>query len=278
MNSPTAPLTTDHRAALDPGPRRSRRTGRVVTAAVALVLTGGVAVSALGVMTAQRETRDVVVDDALTSVVVRGGVGDVTVRADPDATRATVRITTVGGWSPVEASAVAEGGALQLRSSCGRVWPGPCSAAFEVTVPEGLDLDLRTGTGDQDLTGTFGAVRFATDTGDVTWTAARGTSLTGRVDTGDVQVQGVVPAVQLAARTGAVRVALDETPTGVTVTDDTGDVRVLVPDDGTRYDATATSETGEARVGVPTTASSGTGPAPRLVATTETGNAVLDVR
>lgn len=274
MNNPTAPLATDHRAVLDSGPRRSRRTGRVVTAAVALVLTGGVAVSALGAMTAERETHDVVVEDALTSVVMRGGVGDVSVRSDPDATRTTVQITTVGGWSPVQASAVAEGGALQLRSSCGRVWPGPCSAAFEVTVPEGLDLDLSTGTGDQDLVGTFGAVRFDSDTGDVSWTASRGTSLTGRVDTGNVQVQGAVPAVRVTGETGAVRLALDAAPTEVQATTATGDVRILVPDDGTRYDATATSDTGGARIAVPTAAA----PAPRLVAVTETGVAVIEVR
>lgn len=273
MNSSTLSARTGPTSAPVP-PRRPSGAGRVVTAAVALVLTGGVAVTALGAMTAQRETRDVVVQDQLTAVVVRGEVGDVSVRADPGATRTTVRVSSVGGWSRAESSAQVENGVLQVVSSCGSVWPGPCSVAFEVVVPEGLDLDVTTGTGDQDLTGAFGAVRFDSDTGHVSWARARATSVTGRVGTGDVDVQGSVPDVRVTGETGAVRLALDTPPSEVLATTTTGDVRILVPDDGTRYDAGASSTVGRTQVAVPTAGP----PAPRLAAVTGTGSAVVGLR
>ncbi|PPK93122.1 putative adhesin [Kineococcus xinjiangensis] len=253
-------------------PPRPRRGGRAVAAVLGAVVVGGVALSAFGTMASTSSTTTREFPGAVTSLVVVTDTGEVRVREVPGRSGAQV-VTTLSGYrSGPSADAGLTSGTLSLTGGCeGSAWPFPCSVSFDVEVPPGTDVDVASHTGDVDLAGTFPEVRAALRTGDLVWRDAAGESVEGRTSTGDVEVHGAVGEVLLATSTGAVRAELTEAPRSVAVESSTGDVTVVVPRDGARYDASTTTSTGDSTVQVPVDSTSDR----RLRAETSTGDVVL---
>ncbi|WP_369054414.1 DUF4097 family beta strand repeat-containing protein [Kineococcus terrestris] len=273
MSAPTQPLTLDV-PPRPPSPPRRGGAVRAVTAAVAAVLVAGGALSVLGSMTAVREQRTDTFPGPVTAVVVSTGTGDVQVAAGGgDGARVTT--TTVSGWSQADARADLRDGVLDLRGACSHGgWPGRCSTDFDVVVPAGVRVSLDTGTGDQRLTGAFGAVVSEAGTGSVRWSGADGGRLDIEAGTGSVTVTGALDDVRVDAGTGDVRLELDAAPGSVDVRTSTGDADVLVPDDGTAYAAEVSAGTGGERVDVPVDPSADR----RVLVSTGTGDARLSHR
>ena len=264
MSAPTAPLDVEAPPA---APRRPP--GRAALAVLAGLVVAFGTVDVLADLSATR-SESTAVFSGVQVLRTAGDTGDVTVTALPGQRDVRVRTLVHQGWTRADHGAEVEGGVLELTSTCeGSAWLSPCETSWEVTVPEGLVLDLRTGTGDQVLTGAFGAVSARAGTGDVRWEGA-GTSLDVQTGTGELELDGAVARVRARTGTGDVRARFARAPDDVQVTTGTGDATVLLPGDA-RYDASATSGLGELHVEVPVDTSS-----PRRVAVrTSTGDAAV---
>ncbi|WP_432573437.1 DUF4097 family beta strand repeat-containing protein [Kineococcus sp. SYSU DK005] len=264
MSAPTAPLLVEAPPA---GPRRPP--GRALLAVLAGLVVASGTVDVLADLTATR-SESTEVFSAVRALRTAGDTGDVTVTALPGQRDVRVRTLVHEGWTRSRHGAEVVGGELRLSSRCsGGALLSPCETSWEVTVPEGLALDMRTGTGDQVLTGAFGAVSARAGTGDVRWEGT-GTSLDARTGTGELELDGAVARVRARTGTGDVEARFERAPDDVQVTTGTGDATVLLPGDA-RYDASATSDLGEPHVEVPVDTSS-----PRRVAVrTSTGDAAV---
>ncbi|WP_337060096.1 DUF4097 family beta strand repeat-containing protein [Kineococcus sp. G2] len=265
MSAPTAPLTVQ---APPPAPPR-RPPGRAALAVLTALVVGFGGLDVLGDVTATRTESTREFEGAVAAVRTVGGTGDVVVVADPTAQRVQLRTLVHDGWSRARSSADVVDGELRLSTDCGSgSWLSPCEVDWELTVPEGLDLDLRTGTGDQELTGSFGAVTSRAGTGDVRWDGASGGPLDVETGTGDLDVRGQVASLRARAGTGDVEAWLDSAPTAVEVTTGTGDATVRVPTDGT-YAVDVSTGFGDEVVEVPVDTTSGR----RIAVRTSTGDA-----
>jgi hypothetical protein len=143
-------------------------------------------------------------------------------------------------------------GVLEVTSDCpdsGFMYT--CSVNYEVFVPPGMAVDAHTSAGDVNIRNTGGAVTATSNIGDVEVRGAAGpiemTTNSGEV-TGVALTAGTVVA---ESDIGDLRLSFHRTPDRVSAHTDTGDVRVLVPADGTTYKVTADTGTGDESVQVP---------------------------
>lgn len=218
--------------------------GRRVTGVLAGVMLVGSTAGALGRMTTTTSSETRTPTSPFSSIRLDGDAGDVRVVAREGITQPLVQITTRGGWSTPENTVEVVGDELRITASCSRgSWPAPCSSSFVLTVPSGVSVDLRTGTGDQELDGRFSAVRSELGTGDLTWTGD-GDRLDVQGGAGDVEVRGAVADAAARTGTGDVDLVLTAVPETVEASAGTGDVTVLVP--GTaEYAVTVQTGTGD---------------------------------
>ncbi|WP_432523868.1 DUF4097 family beta strand repeat-containing protein [Kineococcus sp. SYSU DK006] len=271
MSAPTAPPAVGSA----PAPARRPR-GRAAFAVAAAVLVAAAATDALGEMAATSTTRTDAFAQVAGTLTVVGDDGDVDVRTGPATGELTVTTTVRDGWSRASTSAELVDGALRLSSSCGGGgWLSPCQVSYVVTVPEdpALELDVRTGAGDQSYRGTFAAVRTELGVGDLDWSGAEAQLLVVDTGAGDVDVEGAVQ--DLAASTGAgdVEVDLESAPQRVDVRTGTGDASVRLPA-ATPYRVEVDSGLGDEQVEVASDPAS-----PRLVRiTTSVGDASVEGR
>ncbi|WP_432537848.1 DUF4097 family beta strand repeat-containing protein [Kineococcus arenarius] len=252
MSAPTVPLAVD---APPPAPPR-RPPGRAALAVLAAAVVGFGAVDVLGDLTATRTESAEVFAGPVTALHVVGDTGDVRVTA-ADVTDVRVRTLVHSGWSQPGSSAELTDGVVRLSSACsGGAWMSPCEVSWEVTVPQGLDLDLRTGTGDQSLDGGFGRVVSVAGTGDLHAAGADADDLSAQTGTGDVELAGRYDALRVRTGTGDVAADLRAAPGSVQVTTGTGDATVRLPAAAEGYDATASSGTGDVTLDVPVNSTS----------------------
>ncbi|WP_432495369.1 DUF4097 family beta strand repeat-containing protein [Kineococcus gypseus] len=246
MSTPTVPLAVDVPPAA--APRRPR--GRAALAVLAVLVVAAAGVDVLGDVTATRTATTEVFDGPVRQVRAEGGTGDVRVTA-ADVARVQVRALVHEGWTDAGASAALADGVLRLDSSCESGWWSPCEVSWEVEVPEGVDLALRTGTGDQKLSGRFGRVGADVGTGDVEASGADADEVDVRAGTGDVELGGAYREVRVRTGTGDVEVDVVQPPDSVELTTGTGDVDLQLPDVEGGYAAGATSSFGDVVLDLP---------------------------
>ena len=191
-----------------PAPARaSRRPRRLAAlAAGALVVAGaGTAVALSGDRRVeQRET----ITHPITALTVDGTGGDVTVRTG--ATAGTVEVVRRGsaprGGGVVAGAAAWDNTTLVLRPDC----RGGCDVDYQITVPDGVVVDIQTGSGDIELNGSLGDVSLQTGSGDIDADVTTD-SLTLRTGSGDAGLR------------------LREAPDQVSATSGSGDLDIRVP-------------------------------------------------
>jgi hypothetical protein len=172
------------------------------------------------------------------SVAVQTDTGRITVEAAAAGSPLTVRRTD--HWSFAE-PATRQGltdGTLTLDGGCAGGLDGldlvGCSIDYHLSVPDGVALELTTGTGSLDVRGVDGRLRATTGTGSVRLTGLRSTTVRATSDTGSVLASFTRP------------------PDAVRAASDTGSVEVVLPDDRTAYVVSATTSTGSTAITVPT--------------------------
>ncbi|MBT0772080.1 DUF4097 family beta strand repeat protein [Kineosporia sp. J2-2] len=272
---------------------------RATTAVLGLSLVG-LGVATVVTQFATRVTDEtLVVSDPVSSLTVDVSAGDVTVRTGPAGGPVTVRVHSRAAVREAGWTRTMDDGNLGLTGRCEGGWPiDSCSVAFDVLVPADqagdLTVDLRTGSGDQTLSGLAGPATLRTGAGDVRVTGFTGPTLkvtTGsgdiragrlesggaelRTGTGDIDAEFTAATTGVSARTGTgdVTAWFTVAPVAVDTRADTGDVRLFVPEDGTHYDVTGASRTGDRRIEVPTGSSTH-----RLGADTGSGDVTVKFR
>jgi DUF4097 and DUF4098 domain-containing protein YvlB len=168
------------------------------------------------------------------TVVTDTSTGSVEVRAG--ALGSQVRVDRRLSWSFVApaATSTVDGDTLRLEGDCDQGWTwGDCSVDYDITVPPGTALDIRSATGAVEVQGTDGDLSVTTSTGSLELTGLRSPNVDARSSTGSLELTFVDP------------------PTRVTATTSTGSVEVVLPDDGTRYRVDARTSVGSREVQVP---------------------------
>ncbi|MGW6914427.1 DUF4097 family beta strand repeat-containing protein [Kitasatospora sp. NPDC054939] len=165
------------------------------------------------------------VSEAVSALVVEGRTGPVVVKAGGDVQ--VVEKKTYKGEAPKTTHAVKDGTLTLTYPDC-----KDCGVAYEVTVPAGTKVAVKTGTGDVKLVGLAGEVAVKTGTGVV-----EGTDLGSQ-------------KAEVTTGTGGINVAFKASPVSVVAKAETGDVQVKVPS-GESYKVDANAATGGEKVDVP---------------------------
>ncbi|MER5862511.1 hypothetical protein [Kitasatospora sp. NPDC002040] len=178
---------------------------------------------------AGQEEREVAygVTEAVRTLVVDGGTGDVEVVGEGSEVRVTEHQSYRGAAPAAEHRMV--DGTLTLSYRC----PGDdCGVSYQVRVPAGTVVRVKAGTG---------SVRLVGLTGEVAASAG----------TGGIRAERLGSAkVELTAGTGDVKAGFAVAPTDVRVKAGTGSVRVTVPK-GEEYAVEAAAGVGSVDVQVP---------------------------
>jgi hypothetical protein len=165
---------------------------------------------------------------SVTRVELAVGAGDVTVQGGNGlGVQVRRNDSSAFGRRPTERRQQV-GGVLRVQSSCPRVVVGGCSAAYHVSVPGDVAVDVRTGTGRVRYLGFHGSARIQTGSGDVTVDAFCGFGLS------------------VTSHSGRVKTIAACAPKALALASETGDVTAVVPPG--RYRIRAASGTGRRRV------------------------------
>jgi len=135
------------------------------------------------------------------------------------------------------------GGALRLRADCGDRSIN-CGGRYEVAVPEGVGVVVTAGTSAVSAENLDQGLTVTTEGGDITVRNSGG-ALRLNSASGVTEVERARSAeVRVETNQGDIRVAFDEPPQTAEVSSRSGNVKVVLPADGTRYKVTARSEGG----------------------------------
>jgi hypothetical protein len=181
---------------------------------------------------AHERTTEVTTHDGVNTVVIRSGDGSVRVRAaDVAEVTATSRISE--GLRATGVTRSRDGDRLVLRSTCPNIGGTWCSVDWDVVVPLGTDLTLRSDGDRAEVTGEFGTVDLRSEHDGVTF-------------------DGIAGSVVAVSEHGSVTVRLAEPPNSVRAVSEHGNVNVVVPDIDDGYRVEVSSDEGRTDVGVRT--------------------------
>jgi hypothetical protein len=211
----------------DPGPSPLLRTLRplVITVVLAVVVLGGFAL--VSHLTASTRTAEGVLDlEGAGRLEVQAGPADVrVVPGDVRVPRYTARVRS--GLLDTRFDVQRVGETVRIDAGCRPVFDPGCGVDVTITVPEDLDVDLLTGSGDVDVSGLGGVLVLRSGSGDVEASALRTPDLTVRTGSGDVDASFV------------------DQPAAVKVDAEDGDVELTLPAGPRSYRVDARSGSGE---------------------------------
>lgn len=165
------------------------------------------ALGAVGCAEPEVHTEQAVIDEAVESVTIDVGSGDVRVTgADVSAVTVAARIE---GASNHLGHALT-GGKLSLVDDCHE---SHCSVDLDAVVPAGVAVEVHTGSGDVALDALLGSILVQTGSGDVHGSALAGADLSVDSGSGDLNVEVNEPAERIHLETHAGDIAL-EVPAG----------------------------------------------------------------
>ena len=265
---------------------------------ILLLVIGGILVVGLvgaGLMVArsidpEAENQSTTYDEPIARLLMENPSGNITVVATEGDTVQVDRTVKWVGDKPNSNEEVLDGDLIITAEGCGnRMWITRCEIDYRIEVPSTVEIDIRTHSGDVDITGTTAAIDATASSGDITVTDARGRiglttysgdvtvsgvdspEVTADVSSGDVEVSGTVdvltltaasgeitgtdlvaPTVSLEVSSGAIDLGFAEAPRDVRATSSSGSIDIVVPDDGTTYlvDASVTSGSREVTVDI----------------------------
>jgi hypothetical protein len=170
-------------------------------------------------------------------VEVTNEVGDI----DLTAGGGLLEVHRESSWRGEEPEVTEElrGDVLAVESDCD---DGPftffgsdrCKVEFDVTVPSGMDAEVRTSIGEVHLDGLDGGIDVESSVGDVEGTNLRAAS------------------TDIDSDVGSIRLEYAQVLGDIDVSTETGDIEIIVPDDGTTYDVVTESNVGSQDIGIAT--------------------------
>jgi hypothetical protein len=197
---------------------------RVVGSVVAALVVAGTTVSVVSRFFHQHRVETAVYTQPLNAMSIRTTTGDLRVAVGAPGSPVVVRRVLDWSFGAAGSTETVSDGRLDIAAHCSiRLGVGSCDVDYEVTVPPNLAVRLDSNTGDVDVTGAVGDVTAISKTGDVRIQGARSQLIEAATSTGDVSVE------------------LLSAPVDVEATTTTGEVRLILPADGTSYDVVGTS-------------------------------------
>ena len=253
-------------------PRHRAVTVRAARTAAAMVLAGGLAVSALagcsGAGPLLHRTRDYRVGGPVRALVVHGHVGSIRVNGGDVAGVSVTERISFRDTAPVTTHRVAAG-ILTLDSRC--MAHHGCAVGYDITVPTATAVSASDIAGSITLRSLSGRVNASTDAGNIDLESVSGpievTGHAGQILGQDVSSPHAV--VHLSA--GRIDLTFSAAPTILTATSTAGSVTLRVPG-GVSYAVHASTTIGSTRVTVPSSPSS-----PHVItATVKTGAVIVE--
>lgn len=249
-----------------PGPEGRRAQGRAllrrvaalrgwsaaVAASAAILALAGLALAVDWLATHRSDAATYTAPAPVTRVVLEIASGGVVVRGgNPDRLRVRRVERSSFGRRPRERRSLA-GGVLRISSRCPKIVLGGCAADYVVTVPDGVDLSVRTVGGTVRLAGFHGSAQVRTRSGDVEAEAFCGFGLEASSVSGGIRAIAACAPKRLDLRSVRGDVAA-VVPTGryrIAATTDTGRRRVrrVLPTPGARFGIDAHSSSGDVTV------------------------------
>lgn len=208
------------------------------------------------------------VDDAkatgpVSAVEVGTGSGDVHIRPGTGGGVTIHRTVHYHGDGKPTPGQKVDNGRLTFTNGC-----DDCSIDYELTVPVGVSVKVRTSSGDVDVQGVASA-DLKTTSGDMNVSGIAG-ALTTSASSGDLTATGLGGSdVSATASSGTIRLAFVKPPQRVTAKASSGDVTVQVP--GGPYATDIHTSSGDQHVTVPTDPSAGA----RIQAKTSSGDVTV---
>ena len=218
-------------ASVDPSPEGARRVwvalGSLFAAGILLLGT----FSVVDVLAHERTT-EITTHDGVATLVIRSDDGKVTVRAD-DVGQVTATARVSEGLRATGVSRSLDGDQLTLNSTCPNIGGTWCSVDWDVVVPVGTDVILRSDGDRAAVSGEFGTVDL-------------------RSEDAGVRFDGFARSVVAESEHGSVSVRLAEAPDSVRAFSEHENVDVAVPDIDGGYRVEVSSNQGRTDVGVRT--------------------------
>ncbi len=144
---------------------------------------------------------------------------------------------------------------VTVSSQCQFV-TGVCSFKYQVGLPAGVRAFLSDSSGDIRLRGLAGYVNASDGSGQIVGTGVSGPRLVLEDGSGNINVGGLTSADVVASDgSGDITLTFTKIPGRVSVTDSSGDVRLVLPPGPTFYRVNASTSSGNRVVNVPTTTS-----------------------
>ncbi|GAA2422739.1 hypothetical protein GCM10010191_38200 [Actinomadura vinacea] len=232
---------------------KTQRRVAVGIAAAALVALGTTGCNVSFNTETQRETRTHTVKGTFPTFKVNGDGGKLEVVGtdSPD-----IKIVEYLRWSnssnKPRTERIVKDGTLTLKSNCNRTVIGhnACGAGYRVEVPRATAVDLNTDSGDLRVSGLTGkSMNLNSDAGSITAEGVRTGALTATANSGSIKITGRADLARIVAdagsidadglhtsqitargNSGAVKLRLTAAPDSVAVTNDSGAIKVELPD------------------------------------------------
>lgn len=186
-----------------------------------------------GVPTTTDETFDIT--DEVTRLDLDNGNGDVFVNATGDA---TIRVLAQHHSEDSESIPQVSGGILSLNTQCGS-GTADCTVDYTLWVPESVEVDISTTTGDIVLVGMGGDANLTTQSGNVELDTFVADTLLVTVDSGPILGNRLAAEeIIVDSTSGFVDLAFEQRPRTVTATT-SGDINYAVPVGTYAIDASA---------------------------------------
>ncbi len=224
--TPPSP-TVDPTVPTDPTSHTTSRAWWVVVGSLMLaatVLWG--ALQVVGLIAREQSTEVVVVPEGITAIEFSVDHGSIRISTGPSDTTTLTKQISEGLWPSSHSEELVDG-RLVVSASCSVLVSTWCSFDYDVEIPEGVSVVVRSG---------HGSVRVEGGTGD----------LDVRTEHGSVRVDGV-GEIDVIARTshGDVRIATAEPPSRVEARTGHGDVDVVLPESDQAYHVDARTDHGD---------------------------------
>jgi putative adhesin len=249
-----------------------RRIALIVGVPLALVMIGWTALTAVALAGTgtYRINLDIPVHGRTVTLAVDSG----DVRVSPHVGD-RIRLTGTATWALVRSRLTWQRtpSGVAVHPHCRQI-TGSCSFNFTVAMPGGLATVISSASGDLSATGLTAPVRLRADSGDIRVSALSegvrindqsgeitGASLAGQVfiqnQSGDINVTGLASQdVTAQDRSGNITLTFATVPARVQVSNESGDIRLVLPHGSTEYQVTASTRSGSTIVTVPRSTSS----------------------
>lgn len=187
----------------------------------------------------------ITLQDAISSLRVKSGAGDVDLAPSEDGT-ISVQVTLTGKGT--EFSYEVKDGELTLKKKCGFMNVGVCETDFVILAPENVAVEIDTDEGAVSVEGWQGPMDIQTGSGAITVLDSSGNL---RAETGSGTIQGTeISSNHVALLGGSGEIELDVVEQefeDILVDNGSGDVTVYLPGQG-EYNLTAESNSGKLQI------------------------------